>query len=94
MGAGSYWFVGTLAGDNGGTIPTEFLFKPGETGAPYGTPVWFFDGVGSVTSIDARLMESTPDQDVVHVIAAGTAFPGGDGYGGQVYWHEITNSKK
>jgi hypothetical protein len=93
VGAGPYWFVGMLAGDNGGTLPTELLFIPGATGQPYGTPVWFFDGAGSVTTVDARLVESNAERDVIHVLAGGTASNGGTGYGGQVYWHSITSSK-
>jgi hypothetical protein len=92
VGAGPYWFVGMLSGGDG-ALPTEFLFIPGGTGAPWGTPVWFNDGAGSVTSIDARLVESNADFDVVHVLAGGTASSGGDGCGGQVYWHSISNSK-
>ena len=93
VAAGGYWFVGVLAGDNGGTLPTEFLFEPGTPGNPYGTPVWFWDGMGSVTTIDARLVESTPEYDLVHVLAGGTLFNEGDGFGGHVYWHAIMNSK-
>lgn len=90
---GGYWFVGMLGGDNGGTLPTEFLFVPAGTGSPWGTPVWFWDGMGSVTSIDARIVESDEDGDTMHVLAGGPLGNGGIGGGGHVYWHEISNSK-
>jgi hypothetical protein len=93
VAVGGYWFVGVEAGDNGGTLPTEFLFEPAATGQPWGTPVWFFDGMGSVTSIAARLVESTPQYDLLHVLAGGSLQSGGGGGGGHVYWHSINISK-
>jgi hypothetical protein len=97
VAAGGYWFAGLRAGDGGGTLPTEFLFAPAGTGAPYGTPVWFWDGMGSVAAVGARLVESTPDHDLVHVLAGGplssSGGGGGGGGGGHVYWHSIEISK-